>query len=253
MSLGRYALFPVAVAQFVAPALPAMGFGETIGDRATGAGIPPELPLGVFFSIWGIIFTAYLGVAILALTKPNYVYDRVAGPLALAGLGNVVWMLSAQTFGYSWLDFLLLWPILFFAWEAAHRMHQMGGFNGTGRRLLLCVVVGLLAGWLTVATSISTPELLRDLLGRGATDNPWQSLWAALIPAALLAYFFARYVSASLWFYVALSWGLVGIILNNWTRTEMHFLAIAAGVVGLIVLRTRMDIERVEWKASLYL
>ncbi|MEM1037437.1 MAG: hypothetical protein AAGI14_11825 [Pseudomonadota bacterium] len=242
MKLGRYALFPIAIAQFAAPALPAMGFGETIGDRATGPGIPPELPLGVFFAIWGIIFTAYLGVAIVAIAKPNIVYDKVAGPLALAGIGNVIWMISAQSFGLSWLDFLLLWPILFVAWEAAYRLHKVGGFNGTGRRLLLCLVVGLLAGWLAVATSISAPEVLRDAFGRGPTDNPWQSLWTALVLAAILAYLFARYVSASLWFYVALSWGLLGIIMNNWTRTEMHALAIMTAVIGLIVIRLRLHL-----------
>lgn len=240
MLLARYALLIVAVLQFAAPALPALGIGETIGDRATGAGIPPELPLGVFFSIWGIIFTAYLGVAILALAKPNHVYDRISGPLALAGLGNVVWMISAQSLGYSWLDFVLLFPILFFAWEAAHRLSRIGGFDGTGRRLLICLTVGLLAGWLSVAVSISGPELLRDLLGRGPTDAPWQSLWMALVPAAVLAILFARCVSASLWYFVALGWGLFGIIANNWWRTEMHFLAIAAGVVGLIVIRARL-------------
>lgn len=240
MVFGRYALLPVALLQYAAPVLPALGFGESIGDRAREAGIPPELPLGVFFSIWGLIFTAYLGVAILALAKPNHVYDRVAAPLALAGVGNVIWMVSAQSLGYSWLDFILLFPILFFAWEAAHRLNRIGGFDGTGRRLLLCLVVGLLAGWLSVAVSISGPEVMRDVLGRGPTDAPWQSLWAALVPAAVLAALFAHYVSASLWYFVALSWGLIGLIANNWWRTELHFLAIAVGVVGLLVLRVRL-------------
>ena len=234
MRLARYALLPIAIAQL---AVPAFGAGETIGGRATNMGIPPELPLGIFFSIWGIIFTAYFGVAILAIAKPNHVYSRISGPFALAGLGNVIWMLSAQSLGYSWLDFVLLWPILFFAWEAAYRLHDIGGFNGTGRRLMVCLVVGLLAGWLSVAVSISAPEVLRDALARGATDNPWQSLWTALIVAAILALVFAWYISASLWFFVALIWGLSGIIANNWFRTEMHFLAIMTAVIGYLIFR----------------
>ena len=44
------------IAQFFVPVLPQLGIGETIGDRAVADGIPPELPLGVFFSIWGVIF-----------------------------------------------------------------------------------------------------------------------------------------------------------------------------------------------------
>lgn len=245
MTLGRYALLPVALAQFAAPVMPVLGIGEPIGDRATGAGIPPELPLGVFFSIWGVIFNGFLGVALLALLRPSHVYDRVAGPLALAGLGNVVWMMSAQSLGLSWLDFLLLVPMLFCAWEAAHRLNDIGGFNGTGRRLLLCLVVGLLAGWLSVALSISGPEFFRDMLGRGPTDAPWHSLWVTLLPAGLLALGFARFVSASLWYFVALGWGLSGIVANNWWRTEMHFLAIAAAVVGLLVIRARLKMETI--------
>ncbi|MEM7492049.1 MAG: hypothetical protein AAF296_01625 [Pseudomonadota bacterium] len=243
MGLARYALLPIAIAQFAAPALPAVGIGDTIGNRATGMGIPPELPLGIFFSIWGIIFSGYLGTAILAMAKPDHVYDKIAAPLALAGLGNVIWMLSAQSFGYSWLDFVLLWPILFFAWEAAYRLHQIGGFNGTGRRLLVCLVVGLLSGWLSVAVSISAPEVLRDALDRGATDNPWQSLWTAISLAAILALVFARYISTSLWFFVALIWGLSGIIANNWFRTEMHFLAIMTAIVGYLIFRSGLRVR----------
>ncbi|MEM1389888.1 MAG: hypothetical protein AAGG45_02315, partial [Pseudomonadota bacterium] len=150
---------------------------------------------------------------------------------------------SAQSLGYSWLDFVLLWPILFVAWEAAYRLHEIGGFNGTGRRFLICIVVGLLAGWLSVAVSISAPEVLRDVLDRGPTDNPWQSLWTALILAAILALVFARYISASLWFFVALIWGLSGIIASNWLRTEMHFLAIITAVIGYLIFRSGLRVR----------
>lgn len=239
-NLARIALIPVAILQFLVPVLPAIGFGETLGMRAIAQGFPPELPLGVFFSIWGVIFSGYLALAVVANLKPAHVDNRLAGPLVFAGLGNVTWMLSAQLLGLVWLDFLLLIPILLFAWEAAYRLDVIGGFDGTGRRLLACLVVGLLAGWLSVAISISLPDVARWLLGRDVTDMVWHSLWLALVPAGLLAWLFARKVSRSLWYFVALGWGLSGIVANNWLRTETHALAIAAFVVGWIVIGRRL-------------
>ncbi|MEL6726602.1 MAG: hypothetical protein AAFU81_00960 [Pseudomonadota bacterium] len=230
----------VAIAQFFVPVLPQLGIGESIGDRATAYGIPPELPIGVFFSIWSVIFTGLLILAIVNLRAPDAASERLAAPLAFAALGNMVWMVSAQSIGQVWLDFLLLFPIAFFTWEAAYRQDRAGRFDGTWRTILYGLTVGLFAGWLTVAISISVPDLGRWLLGRGVTDAVWQSLWMTLIPAACLAFVFANYVSRNGWYFVALAWGLTGIVINNWTRTGTQALAIAAAIVGLYILFRRI-------------
>ena len=222
------------------PALPAFGIGESIGERAVATGIPPELPLGFFFSIWSFIFFGLLAMAILHLRAPNAATEALAPPLALAGLGNILWMLSAQGLGSPWLDFLLILPILFFTWEAAYRQDRTGTYDGTPKTILYGLTVGLFAGWLTVAVSISVPDLLRYLLGRGPTEAVWQSLWMTLIPAATLAYLFATYVSRNLWYFVALSWGLLGIVANNWVRTETHWLAVMTAVIALYLVFRRL-------------
>ncbi|MEM5516007.1 hypothetical protein WNY37_03530 [Henriciella sp. AS95] len=236
-------LLITAILQWTAPLLPLFGLGETVGRRATGEGIPPEIPLGIFFSIWSVIFLAYLVFALLAVFKPTYLEQRLTPPLLIAGAGNVVWMLSAQFFGNDWVNFLLLMPILVFAWESAFRLHRMGGWDGTGRRFLAALLTGLLSGWIAVAISISVPGLVRDLRGLQETDQVWISLWAALVPAAILAWAFARYVSRGWWFYVAFSWGLTGVVLNNWLRTGTHLLAIAAAIAGLYILWRRLRTE----------
>lgn len=236
----RYGLLIIALAQFAAPLLPRFGFGESIGARALADGIPPELPPGIFFAIWGVIFVGYLAIAVRNFHAPGPVGDRISAPLALAGLGNVIWMVSAQSVGSVWLDFLLLLPIGFFAWETAHRLDQADSYDGTARSVLYGATVGLLAGWLTVAVSISLPDLVRDLLGRGPSDAPWQSLWLTLVPAVILAIVFANYVSRSGWYFVALGWGILGIVVNNWARLGTHALAIAAALVGAYILFRRM-------------
>lgn len=230
----------VVLAQFLVPVLPAFGVGTTIGERAVAEGFPPELPTGVFFSIWGVIFLGLTLTAIQHWRSPSYSSERIAPPLILAALGNLVWMLSAQSLGRVWLDFLLLLPIAFFTWEAAHRLDRSGVYDGTARSILHGLTVGLFAGWLTVAVSISVPDLGRWLLGRGVSDAAWQSLWMALVPASLLAFVFANYVSRNGWYFVALAWGLFGVVVNNWARLGTHALAIAAAVIGLYILLRRI-------------
>ena len=91
---------------------PALGIGTPIGN-ATRDMTLPEQPLPVFFSIWSVIFLGYFlfGLAYWRAGEPWM--DRIAIPLAWAGLFNIVWMLSAQLIASQPLDFLLLFPIHF--------------------------------------------------------------------------------------------------------------------------------------------
>lgn len=230
----------VAVLQWTVPLLPLAGLGQTIGEQAVEGGRPPELPPGVFFSIWSVIFLLYTVFAVLAVTKPRYLERHLAIPLLAAGAGNVVWMLAAQFLGNDTLNLVLIVPILLFAWEASHRMHRMGGFDGTWRRLNAAALTGLLSGWATVALSISLPRVVRHLRGLAPTDDVWISLWIALITAGLLTWLYAARVSRGLFFFVALSWGLAGIAANNWYVTGMGWLAAATVLAWGIILWQRL-------------
>lgn len=241
-------LLVVAILQWLTPLLPFIGIGQTVGEQATRSGIPPELPPGVFFSIWSVIFTLYLVFALLAAFKPSYLTEKLGPDLVLAGSGNVLWMVSAQSIGNDYLNLVLLLPIAWFAWHASRELHRMGGWDGTGRRLVAGALTGLLSGWISVAISISIPRTVREFRGLEATDQVWISLWLALISASLLAWLFSTRISRSLWFYVALGWGLTGIAINNWTRSGTHWLAVVTVVVGLYVLWRRL---RYGGKASL--
>ena len=70
-----------AIGQFFVPVLPQMGIGETIGDRAVAEGIPPELPPGLFFSIWGIIFLGLFVLAVRNLVASDHAIERVSQKL----------------------------------------------------------------------------------------------------------------------------------------------------------------------------
>ncbi len=235
-----YLLLVIGLLQCAAPLLPVLGVGRSVGSRATGEGIPPELPLGIFFSIWSVIFALYIGFALFALLKGAYLERRLGPPLMLAGAGNVVWMLSAQLIGNEWLNFILLLPILIYSWESSFRLHRMGGWDGTLRRFVAGALSGLFSGWLTVAVSISLPRLLRSMRGLEATDQVWVSLLEVLLPAAILAWIYARQVSRGSWFYVALAWGLIGIAANNLLRTGTEALAFVTLAAGAYIIYRRI-------------
>ncbi|MEZ5967663.1 MAG: hypothetical protein R3C00_01185 [Hyphomonas sp.] len=230
----------VAVLQPLAGTLaPVLGIGTPIGNATRNLGAP-EQPPPVFFSIWAIIFAAFLLFALLLFRKREPWMIRVGAPLALAGLGNILWMLSAQLIASRVVDFVLLIPILAASWVAAARFDGLRGMGGSPAKLIADMATGLLAGWLLVATAISVPLLIRAFTTLGATDYPWQMLWTTLCIAFFGAWMFARYVSRSLWFFAALAWGLAGIIENNWAITGMGWLAIMTGVTGALVVALRL-------------
>jgi hypothetical protein len=218
---------------------PLLDIGTPIGNATRDSGAP-EQPLPVFFSIWSLIFLAYFGFALFATFRREPWMERITIPLVLAGMFNVVWMLSAQLIVSQPLDFVLLFPIAAAAWIAAWRFDRMRGMGGSIAKLTADAATGLLSGWITVAAAISIPLTIRHFSDLGPTDQPWLMLWATLVPAALATWAFTRFVSRSLWFYVALGWGLLGILLNNWTITDMNWLAIMTGVVTVIVLYLRL-------------
>ena len=234
------ALLVVAIAQFLAPMLPTIGFGEPIGTRGDVAVRPPELPPGPFFSIWGLIFLSYLVFALRSLWKPGYLEHRLAMPLLFAGLGNVVWMLSAQSLANQYVDLVLLVPILGLSWLSARRLHRMGGFDGTLARLNAGLLTGLFSGWITAGLSISLAATWREAASMAPSDHVWISLWITLLSAGLLAWVFASRISASLFYFAALGWGIAGIAVNNWYLTDMHWLSAAAALFGLYILWRRL-------------
>ena len=233
-------LLLLAVLQPLSGALaPLLDIGTPIGNATRDLGAP-EQPLPVFFSIWSLIFLAYLVFSLFAIFRRETWMERIALPLVIAGMLNVIWMLSAQLIVSPPVDFALLFPIGVAAWYSAWRFDRMRGMGGSAAKLTADAVTGLLSGWITVAAAISVPITIRHTTTLGPTDYPWLMLWATLVPAGLAAWLFTRFVSRSAWFFVALGWGLLGILLNNWTVTGMNWLAIITGVVAVLVLYLRM-------------
>jgi len=238
-NMARLALLPVAVLQLALLIIPSpeAGWG---GGSVADIGLPPEQLIEGGLALWAVIFLAFTAFAVIANLKPAHVEDRVAAPLALAGFISAVWLLASPYMDWIWLAPLVWFAAMLCAWEAAYRLDVIGGFDGTGRRLLTCMTVGLLTGWMVVNLALSLPPLGRWMFGLGYSEAVWMSLWVALVPLIGIAWLFASKVSRSLWFFVALGWGLIALALHNWYIVELHGLAIAALIVGWIVIGRRI-------------
>jgi hypothetical protein len=230
----------LGILQPLTGALAALGIGSPIGGDTAGTDAP-EQPLPAFFAIWGVIFLAYSGFGVMGILRAPAWYPRVGWPMLAAGLSNVVWMLSAQLIGLQPLNFLLLAPIFAAAWIAAARAEALrNAERGTLTFRFADAASGLLAGWISVATAISVPLTIRTFTGLMPTDYVWPMFWSAVAVAALAAYLFASRVSRSLWFFVAMTWGLTGVAINNWVRTEMHLVAATAALGAATILLVRV-------------
>lgn len=226
---------------------PAFGIGTQIGD-ASARTDAPEQPLPAFFSIWGLIFLAYAGFGLAGILRPAAWYPNAAWPMLAAGLANIIWMLSAQLIVSQPLDFLLLAPIFAGAWIAAAQVEALH-FSETGVTLKVAdAASGLLAGWISVAAAISVPLTIRTFTGLAPTDFPWLMFCLTFAVACLASWLFATRVSRSLWFFAALGWGFLGVVLNNWLRTDMHLIAgmAALGTATILFLRVTRPPKRLK-------
>ena len=237
----RLALLPIALVQAVAPGLFLLipGF-ERIGSEAEiGLLRAPESPPGVFFAIWLPIFTGYLLFAIQALRNDTHLVQRLAVPLASAGILGSIWQLMTVAMGETLLAYPVLLALAAAAWWSAYRFDEMRGLGGSAPKLIADITTGLYAGWMTLAVAISTTTTVRTIGSLGTTDQVWPMLILALtiaVTGALIA--FAR-ITRSPWYVAALAWGLLGIIINTWTLTGMNVGAVLTAVVALWLLRRR--------------
>ncbi|MEM9669406.1 MAG: hypothetical protein AAF950_10820 [Pseudomonadota bacterium] len=241
MTLLRYFILPAAFLQWLAGYVPrALGLGESIGDRTIADGIPPELPPSYFFAIWGIIFLTYSVFGVYALIRNDELVRRLAPPLVAVGLLNAIWILSAEFIGNPVLDLVLIVPPAIAAWAAAYQFDRLRNLAGGWILWIADIVTGLLAGWLTVATAISVPRAGRYILNQGPTDSEWIAFWSVIAVVSLGNYVFKRRISRTWWFYAAACWGLLGIVVNNWTRTGFGYFGWIALVFGAWLLYRRL-------------
>ncbi|MHB0911861.1 MAG: hypothetical protein ACYC2Y_00260 [Armatimonadota bacterium] len=204
--------------------LPALGVGIPISEATSGAKTPVQ-PAPYAFGIWFVIYVACIGYGIyqaLPERREDGLLRRVGWFTAAAFLATTAWALVAQSGGGEALLFALILLILIPALAAFIRLPA----RLSGReRYLVELPIGLLAGWVTLATFVSAASIL----GLSSTGSASAVVIVAGVAGALLT--LASRVKT--WFAVALVWGFIGIVAENLPGNAP--VALTAGVMAALV------------------
>ncbi|TNF20423.1 MAG: hypothetical protein EP318_10920 [Rhodobacteraceae bacterium] len=192
---------------------------------------PPAQPAGYAFAIWGVIYAwLIVGAGFQLLARPDAEDWR---PLRLPLIASLVlgapWLAVAQM-SPVWAT-VLIWLMWGFAVLAFLRAPARDDWFGHWP-------VGLYAGWLTGAASVSLALLMA---GYGLTGPVTAAVLVLLLALGLgLAVIRAR--ASAPGYPVALIWALIGVAVANWPDGSMLVLALALlGALALALFTLRQS------------
>lgn len=191
----------------------------------------PVQPSGYAFSIWGVIYLwliAGLGFGLLNRADDEG-WAAARAPLFISLAVGTSWLAVAQM-SVLWAT-LLIWVMLVTALSALVRA-------GLEDRWWLREPIGLYAGWLTAASSVSVGLVLA---GYGYTSQTMAAI-IALVIAIVIAVAIQKARPDTLAYPAAVIWALVGVIVSNFDPINAPVLGLAvvgAGYLGLNALQHR--------------
>jgi len=196
---------------------------------------PPVQPAGYAFALWGVIYLWLILGAVFGVIarKDDAGWSRVRGPLVASLLVGAAWIPVANV-SVPWAT-VLIWAMLATALVALSRApFRDGGW--------LSGPVGLYAGWLTAASSVSVGLVL------GGYD------WLPEVTAAVVALALALVIAAAvltlrpgaLTYAAGVIWALIGVVVQNMDDGSTLTLGLAAGGAVLITVKTGYALWRRE-------
>lgn len=191
---------------------------------------PPVQPAGYAFSIWGVIYLWLIGSTGYGLFKrtDDAVWAATRKPLLVSLAIGVIWLPVAEQ-SPIWAT-ILIWIMLLTALKALLR-------TTADDRWLLQAPIGLYAGWLTAASSVSI-----GLTGAGYGLLFDERIWAVIAIAVALAiasYVIKRGLHTATYAF-ALVWALAAIILQNMPDEVLIAGIAAAGAVVIAFLNVAL-------------
>ncbi|MDA7787889.1 hypothetical protein N8940_01500 [Sphingomonadaceae bacterium] len=215
--------------------LPALGFGEQIGDRSDAIRTL-VVPSGWAFSIWGLLF---LGSAIFAVwqaipaLRSNALLDKIAWFAAGATGANGAWATYTQ---FNNLDIVSAIIILFSLGCLLMILRSLVSWSqpfSTGERWIAVLTFSALAAWLTVA---STVNISATLAYYGVAASGQYPLLAAIIilVAGVIGAAAVLRSRGNPWFALVIGWAMLAIYFKG--GQEHSGIALAAAISGVLPL-----------------
>ncbi len=128
---------------------------------------------------------------------------------------------------------------------AAHHVQRQRGLGGGLTKRSADAASGLLCGWMLFLAAREIPVLVRAQSDLLASDRVWLSLWLVLVPSACAALLLTRFISRSLWIYVALIFGWLCLAYTHAITLQLHGLAIITLAFAALVLHLRLTRFRI--------
>lgn len=195
---------------------------------------PPVQPAGYAFSIWGVIYVWLVISAVIGFWR-----HRTAGEWAQARF----WIIASLLPGAFWIKLAtisVLWASGLIAWMLLCALMAVYLARDLRPGWVLALPLGLYAGWLSAATLVSL-----GLIAGGYWGYDPAGVAVLCIIAALGIGVINQLRLRAVWSYgLALSWGLVGIGMQNFgTNLYVATLAAIAAIV-MLVFTFRQKIQR---------
>ncbi len=229
-----------------------LGWGQTPAEFAAD-GDQTLRVAGYAFSIWGLIYGWLIAYGVwqaLPRTGESDLLSRMGWPSAAAMFGIGLWVIAsaadweAATVALIALSALALIAPMLMSTQLIRRTAARDS-----DRWLIAWPLGLLAGWLTIATAVNILTVLtgNDALPPGLTPTLWAvTAVTVVVVIALLVTWRLRLMAYPL----PIAWGLLGVFVAELDRNALlAFTALIAALVVLfgalmMVFQLRRDIAR---------
>lgn len=150
-----------ALAQILAPLLPAIGIGNPVGEQSADTQTLIT-PAGWAFAIWGPLYfgtLVYVVYQLLPRHRDSDLVRRIGWHFALAVLGNALWVTYTQLFSLG-LPSVLIIVFTLVNLLAILRIFASTPAFSLAERLAVVFPLSALAGWLTAATIVNIAAAL---------------------------------------------------------------------------------------------
>ncbi|MCK0129141.1 hypothetical protein [Erythrobacter sp. F6033] len=243
----RAVIILAVVCQIGSSFLPALGFGEQIGDRSDSVRTMIT-PSGWAFSIWGLLF---LGSAVFAIwqalpaERSNALLDRIGWPAAIALGAQGIWAAYTGYNNLTAISAIIIFVSLIGLLAVLRTLVQHDEF-ASKERWLVAPVFSALAAWLTAASIVNVSATLKFYGFADGGTFPLVTAGMVAISGVIAALAVVR-SRGNPWYAAVFCWALTAIHFRGgqeneaiaWACIGSGILVVLAAFLGLSKTRNR--------------
>lgn len=242
-TLQRVAILLAIVIQIGSTFLPALGFGEPIGNRSDSVRTLIT-PAGWAFSIWGPLFLGCLVFAIwqaLPAQRNNALLGRIGWPAAVALSAQGFWAIYTQFNNLTIISAIIILVSLI-GLLMILRVLVTAPKLTTKERWLVALVFSALAAWLTAASIVNISATL--VYSGVLSDGPYPTITALIVAVGgIIASLAVVRSRGNPWYALVFCWALFAIYFRGGQESDLIAWACAGSGV-LVAMATFIGLSQ---------